>query len=88
MLTFDLKYDEQSERDEGKMPAGAVSLERGFTQKCSSELNIHRWKGSGLWFFLSDQCKEIEENNRMGKTRALFKKLETAREHFMQRWAQ
>ena len=24
--------------------------------------------------FLSDQCKEIEENNRMGKTRALFKK--------------
>ena len=23
--------------------------------------------------FLSDQCKEIEENNRMGKTRALFK---------------
>ena len=37
---------------------------------------------------LSDQCQEIEENNRMGKTRALFKKLETAREHFMQRWAQ
>ena len=25
--------------------------------------------------FLSDQCKEIEENNRMGKTRDLFKKL-------------
>ena len=25
--------------------------------------------------FLSDQCKEIEENNRMGKTRELFKKL-------------
>ena len=24
--------------------------------------------------FLSDQCKEIEENNRMGKTRTLFKK--------------
>ena len=34
--------------------------------------------------FLSDQCKEIEENNRMGKTRDLFKKI---REHFMQRWA-
>ena len=34
--------------------------------------------------FLSDQCKEIEENNRMGKTR----KLEIPREHFMQRWAQ
>ena len=38
--------------------------------------------------FLSDQYKEIEENNRMGKTRDLFKKLEIQREHFMQRWAQ
>ena len=37
--------------------------------------------------FLSDQCKEIEENNRMGKTRDLFKKIEIPREHFMQRWA-
>ena len=34
--------------------------------------------------FLSDQCKEIEEN-RMGKTRALFKKLEIPKEHFLQR---
>ena len=25
--------------------------------------------------FLSDQCKEIEENNRMGKTRDLFRKI-------------
>ena len=25
--------------------------------------------------FFSDQCKEIEENNRMGKTRDLFKKI-------------
>ena len=38
--------------------------------------------------FLSDQCKEIKENNRMGKTRDLFKKLEIPREHFMQRQAQ
>ena len=37
---------------------------------------------------LSDQCKKIEENNRMGKTRDLFKKLEIPREHLMQRWAQ
>ena len=37
--------------------------------------------------FLSDQCKEIEENNRMGKTRDLFRKLEIPRGHFMQRWA-
>ena len=38
--------------------------------------------------FLSDQCKEIEENNRMGKTRDLFKKIRVPREHFVQRWAQ
>ena len=35
--------------------------------------------------FLGNQCKEIEENNRMGKTRNLF---EIPKEHFMQRWAQ
>ena len=35
--------------------------------------------------FLSDQCKEIEEKNRMGKTRDLVKKLEIPREYFMQR---
>ena len=29
--------------------------------------------------FLSDQCKEIEENNRMGKTRDLFKKIRDTR---------
>ena len=38
--------------------------------------------------FLSDQCKEIEENNRMGKTRDLFKTLEIPREHLMHIWAQ
>ena len=38
--------------------------------------------------FLSDQCKEIEENNRMGKTRDLVKKIRDTRELFMQRWAQ
>ena len=38
--------------------------------------------------FLSEQCKEIEENNRMRKTRDLFRKLETPREHVIQRWVQ
>ena len=37
--------------------------------------------------FFSDQCKEIEENNRMGKTRDLFRKSEIPKEHFMQKWA-
>ena len=38
--------------------------------------------------FLSDQCKEIEENNRMGRLEIFSRKLEIPREHFMQRWAQ
>ena len=53
--------------------------------------------------FFSDQCKEIQENNRIGKTKDLFKKIrgtkgtfhakmglikDRTREHFMQRWAQ
>ena len=38
--------------------------------------------------FLIDQCKEIEENNRVGKTRDIFRKVEISREHFMQRWSQ
>ena len=36
----------------------------------------------------SNQCKEIEEKNRMGKTRDLSKKIRDTKEHFMQRWAQ
>ena len=38
------------------------------------------------WF--SEQYKEIEENNRMGKTRHLFKQIRDTKEHFIQRWAQ
>ena len=35
--------------------------------------------------FLSDHCKEIEENNKMGKTRALFKKIRDTKGTFQQR---
>ena len=38
--------------------------------------------------FLTDQCKETEENNGMGKTRDLVKKIQIPREYFMQRWVQ
>ena len=38
--------------------------------------------------FLSDPCKEVEENNRMGKTRDLFKKIRDTKGTFMQRWAE
>ena len=38
--------------------------------------------------FLSDQYKEIEKNNRMGKTRDTSRKLEIPRDNLIQRWAQ
>ena len=38
--------------------------------------------------FIINQCKQIEENSRMGKTRDLFKKSRDTKGYFMQRWAQ
>ena len=38
--------------------------------------------------FLSDQCKETEKNNRMGKTKDLFKKIRDTKGTFHARWAQ
>ena len=47
--------------------------EKGKYKHLNSEFQrITRRRKKG---FLSDQCKEIEENNRMGKTRDLFKKI-------------
>ena len=48
-------------------------------------LNVeyHRKARRNKKAFLSDQCKEIEKNSRMGKTRDLFKKIEDPRQHFM-----
>ena len=36
--------------------------------------------------FLTDQCKEIEENNTMGKTRDLFKKIRDTKGIFHEGW--
>ena len=38
--------------------------------------------------FLNDQCQEIEENNKMGRTRDHFKKIKDTKGTFMQRWTQ
>ena len=38
--------------------------------------------------FLSDQCKEIEKNNKQERLEIFSRKLEIPREHFMQRWPQ
>ena len=51
-------------------------------------LQFQRISGKDKKAFLSDQCKEIEENNRMGKTRDLFKKIRDTKGTFHERWAQ
>ena len=66
-----------------RKPKGKVQKERHTHLNAEIQRIARRDKKA----FLSDQCKEIEDNNRMGKTRDLYK-LETPREHFMQRWAQ
>ena len=38
--------------------------------------------------FLSDQCKEIRESNRIGRLKISSRKLEISREYFMQSWGQ
>ena len=45
-------------------------------------MQIQRIASSDKKAFLSDQCKETEENNRMGKTRDLFKKIRDTKGKF------
>ena len=56
--------------------------EKKYTHLCAE---FQRIAGTDKKDFLSDQCKEIEESNRMGKIRDLFKKTGDTKEHFMQR---
>ena len=49
---------------------------KGKTRKiCPFECRVPRIARRDKKAFVSDQCKEIEENNRMGKTRDLFNKI-------------
>ena len=67
-----------------------MAVQRDFTNSCEKkrikkQRKKERYKHLNAEFqriarrdnkaFLRDQCKEIEENNRMGKTRELFKKI-------------
>ena len=62
---------------------------KGKTRQNSTQLNVEfqRIARRDKKAFFNDQCKEIEESNRMGKTRDLGKdktrKLRVSREHFM-----
>ena len=70
--------------EEGRELKGKGEKERYIHLNAKFQRTARRDKKA----FLSYQCKKIEANNRMGKTRDLFKKNEIPREHFMQRWAQ
>ena len=76
--------EEALQRAEGKRDAKGKGEKERYTN-LNAELQRIARKDKKAFF--SNQCKEIEENNRMGKTRDLFKKIRE-REHFMQRWAQ
>ena len=56
---------------------------KGEKEKCTHlNADFQRIARIDKKVFLSDQCKEIEENNRMGKTRDLFKKIRDTRGTF------
>ena len=52
------------------MVTAAMKLKDSYSSEGNQKL---AWRDKKA--FLSNQCKEIEENNRMGKTRDLFKKI-------------
>ena len=72
--------------------AGAlqIAVKRRETKKSKGEKEIYKHQNAEFQrisrrdkkAFLSDQCKEIEEKNRMGKTRDLFKKITDAKRTF------
>ena len=71
-----------------------IAVKRKVKSKGEKERYTHlnaefqRIARRGKKAFLSDQSKEAKENNKMGKTRDLSKKMRDTKEHFMQRWAQ
>ena len=68
-------------RREGK---GKGEKERHIHLNAESQRIARRDKKA----FPSNQCKEIEENNRLGKTRDLFKKIRDTKGTFHPRWTQ
>ena len=98
--TGDRNKDHPQEKE---MQEGKMAVWGGLTNSCEKrEVKGKREKkrythltaefqkiaGRDKKAFLSDQCKEIEENDRMGKTRELFKKIKIQKEYFTERWAQ
>ena len=57
------------------MQKSEMAVWGGLTNSCEKNAEFQRIARRDKKDFLSDQCKEIEGNNRMGKTRDLFKKI-------------
>ena len=64
--------EEALQRAEKRREAKRKGEKEGYTHL---NAEFHRTARRDEKAFLSDQCKETEENNRMGKTRDLFKKI-------------
>ena len=71
--------------DEKRRKAKYEGEKKRYTQLNAELQRIARRDKKAL---LSDQCKEIEEINRMGKTRDLFKKIRDTKGTFHAKWAQ
>ena len=61
---------------------------KGEKERYSHNVEFQRIVRRNKKAFLSNQWKEIEENNRMGKTRDLFKKISNTKGTFHGRWVQ
>ena len=88
---------EQDHPQEKEVKKSKMAVWGGLTNSCEKKRSEkQRGKGKIYSFecrvpkksmrdkkaFLNDQCKEIEENNRMGKTKNLFKKIRDTKETF------
>ena len=78
---------DQDDPQEKEMQKGKMVVWGGFTNSWEKERYTHlnaefQIAGREKKAFLSDQCKEIEENNRMGKTRDLVKKIRDTKGNF------
>ena len=85
----EMEYPSQSAKESETEYLDAVSKGKGEMERYTHlNAEFQRIARRDKKAFFNDQCKEIEENNRMGKTSYPFKKIRDNKEHFMQRWAQ
>ena len=83
---FGVQYpdSEESLQIAEKREAKGKGEKEGYTLLNAEFQRVRRDKKA----FLSEQCKEIQENNRMERLEISSRKLKISREYFMQRWAQ